>query len=232
MKHVLVALALLAGCGKHGAQLADAMGGGDGQRGDDASTGVTDGAVGLDGHSGAMDAAVDAPLGVVTGGPCLSGATGATLLRITIDDVHDVATVVYDADGTPDHSGYVGIYGYTIPYTPFYDDTFGGGGLDLDSDDFVDFTASTAAITHLTSATLSLYGTTTAGTSGFSWQSTLGYGETSPSYVTNTLPYTWTSVDVTSILAPADAHSWFRIKTLASENGIIVKKIELCVVAT
>ena len=178
------------------------------------------------------DGASDATTGVVTGGPCASGATGATLVRVRFDDVGGAAEVVYEADGTPDHSGLVGVYGYMPGFTPPYYDDIGGGGLRLDSNDFIDLSASTAAITNLQSATLSIYGSGIGGASGFGWQSPQGTGMTTTSFVGVTLPYTWYSADVTAALQVGISHALLRIKTLASQNGIIVAKLELCVAAT
>src|SRR6476659_4719708 len=77
------------------------------------------------GGGGAQDMAMPADMatsgGIINGGPCASGATGATGIRVRWVNSGGTATVSYEAFGMPDHSGeHVGAYG-TGPigsYTP------------------------------------------------------------------------------------------------------------------
>src|SRR5207302_128208 len=112
--------------------------------------------------------------GIVSGGPCASGALGATAMRVHFINAGGSPQTVYDVDGLPDKTRWhVAAYGYQIGFTPQYVDPFlGSGGLLLDSSDFVDVELSTSQVSQITSATLAIYGrsfdTTTSGS--FEWQ--------------------------------------------------------------
>ena len=233
MKWTALVVLALAACGqRQGGQTVDGARGSDGDTGAaDARSATRDASAGIDARAGASDAAsaaIDAPVGPVTGGPCASGASGATLLRVRIDDVQGQAEVVYEADGTANHAGYAGIYGYVVGFTPAYFDDIGGGGLSLDSHDFVDLTTSTAAISHLQTMTVAIYGRAIAGHTGWHWQSSLAAGQTAVDLVGDTVPYAWYTADVTPAFQAGDGHAFVRIKTLDSQNAIIASRIELC----
>jgi hypothetical protein len=219
-------LVVLAACGHpHAGHAPDAAGAPDGDAVDAAS--ALDAIPGAsDAMRGSPDAAVDTTGSAVTGGPCESGAAGQTLLRARFDqNAHGDVVVVYEEIGTPDNAGLVGIYGYNVGFTPTYND-----GLVLDSHDFVDVSTSTAAITHLTSVTLSVHAIGEGGPSGFSWQSPAASGQTAQYAIGSAAP-AWYSEDATPLFAAGDAHASVRVKTLASDNAIGVAKLELCVVA-
>src|SRR5262245_62360899 len=62
--------------------------------------------------------------GIITGGPCASGATGATAIRVRWVNAAGVAQVQYEAFGMPDQTREkVGAYGYQIGFVPPFVDT-------------------------------------------------------------------------------------------------------------
>lgn len=187
----------------------------------------------LGGHDAALDAA---SMGIITGGPCLSGAAGATGYRIRWTGGNGTAEPVYEVDGLPDHSrDHAGAYGYQIGFTPSFVDPFlAQGGLQLDGSDFVDLELTTAGVGHIASAVLSIYGrsfdTTTSGS--FNWQTFVGTGGSSTDFVSNVAPYAWYSADMTTELAPNDATTLIRIKAGPSSGVLVVNRIELCLQAS
>jgi hypothetical protein len=248
----LAAVAALAAC----ANGSDTGGDGDDDGGggaiDAAPEGTGDGAPGPDGAPGDLDAspgdvdaaspdasvepAPDASVGVITGGPCLSGAPGATGYRIRWADGGGTAYVVYEVNGLPDTSNdHAGAYGYQIGFTPSFVDPFlAEGGLLLDSSDFVDLELSTVGISQITTASLSIYGrsfnTTTSGS--FNWQTFDGTGSSPTNSVSNVAPYAWYSADMTTEISPGDGGVLIRIKAGPSSGSLVVNRIELCLEAT
>ena len=184
------------------------------------------------GSGGAQDLATG---GVITGGPCLSGASGATGIRVRWVDSGGTATVQYEAFGMPDHSREkVGAYGYQIGFTPSFVDPFlGDGGLLLDGSDFVDVELSGVGIASIGSATLAIYGrsydTTTSGS--FSWQSFSDSGATTDGFVSNVAPYRWYAADIGNTVAPGDGGVRVRIKAGPSSEALVVHRIEICLAA-
>jgi hypothetical protein len=175
----------------------------------------------------------DTSTGPITGGPCLSGAPGATAFRFSFYDGGGEALVKYEVDGFPDKSrGKAGAYGYAIGFTPSYVDPFlAEGGLQLDDSDFVDVELSTVGLTTIRSVTLSVYGrsydTTTSGS--FNWQTFVDVGATPTDFVSNVAPYAWYSADATSAFTAGDAGALLRIKPGPSSDSLVVHRIELCV---
>lgn len=218
----------------------DGGGGGGGDGGDgggDGGTGGDDGGTGgVDAGTGGHDAAPDAPAGVITGGPCLSGQAGATAYRIRWANAGGKAQVVYEVNGLPDHSrDRAGAFGYVIGFTPQFVDPFlGVGGLLLDSSDFVDLELTTAGVAQIASAKLSIFGrsfnTTTSGS--FNWQTFDGTGAAPTNLVSNVAPYAWYSADMTTELDPGDSGVLIRIKAGPSSGVLVVNRIEICVQAT
>jgi hypothetical protein len=170
---------------------------------------------------------------VITGGPCLSGMPGQTGYRIRWQNGGGTATPVYEVNGLPDHSrDHTGAYGYQIGFTASYVDQFlGPGGLQLDGSDFVDLELTTAGVSSISHATLSIYGrsynTTTSGS--FNWQTFVGTGASPTNLVSNAAPYQWYSADMTTELAPNDASTLIRIKAGPSSGALVVNRIELCI---
>ncbi|HUH03896.1 MAG TPA: hypothetical protein VML75_17995 [Kofleriaceae bacterium] len=189
----------------------------------------------IDALAPSPDAAPDAMVGIITGGPCLSGAPGATAYRVRWADGGGAAYPVYEVNGLPDTSrDHVGAYGYQIGFTPSYVDTFlAQGGLQLDSSSFVDIELSTAGVSQITTATLSIYGrsynTTTSGS--FNWQTFAGVGAAPTNLVSNSAPYEWYSADMTTEIDPGDDGVLLRIKAGPSSGSLVVNRIELCVQA-
>lgn len=185
---------------------------------------------GIDAHS--SDSSVG---GVITGGPCISGAAGATAYRIQWIKAGSQAQVSYEVMGLPDHSrDHAGAYGYQIGFTSSYVDQFlAQGGLQLDSSDFVDIELSTVGLSSITKATLSIYGrsfdTTTSGS--FNWQTFAGVGQTPTNFVSNIAPYAWYSADMTTEIGPGDASVLIRIKAGPNSDALVVNRIELCLQA-
>ncbi len=178
---------------------------------------------------------LDAPTGVITGGPCISGAQGQTGYRVSWANGGGTAYPVYEVDGLPDHSrDHTAAYGYQIGFTPsFVDPYLGDGGVALDGSDFIDIEISTVGVSAITKATLSLYGrsydTTTSGS--FNWQTFVGTGSTATDFVSNVAPYQWYSADMTTEISPGDNGVLLRIKAGPSSDSLVVNRIELCLVA-
>jgi hypothetical protein len=247
VKTWIAALALAAACGHpramQGGDAAtddgndgngDAQGGGhDASGGGDGSTVHQDAAVGDAGGHG--DAPRDGATGVITGGPCMSGAAGQAAYRIRWANAQGTAYVVYEIDGLPDTSrDRAGAYGYQIGFTPSYVDPFlAQGGLQLDDSDFVDLEISTVGVHAIDQATLSIYGrsfdVTTSGS--FNWQTFVGTGSSPTDSVSNVAPYAWYSADMTTELAAQDGTTLIRIKAGLSSDTLVVNRIELCLQA-
>lgn len=174
---------------------------------------------------------------MITGGPCMSGAAGATAYRIRwAGSTGSSAYVVYEVDGLPDHSrDHAGAYGYQIGFTPsFVDPYLGNGGLQLDGSDFVDLELTTAGVATISQATLSIYGRSynTTASGSFNWQTFVGTGSTELDAVSNVAPYQWYSADMTTEIMPGDANTLIRIKAGPSSDALVVNRIELCLVAS
>jgi len=210
---------------------------GGGQGGADAGV-LHDAAVPLDAASppdAVPDAAPgpDANLGIISGGPCISGATGATAYRIRWKNAgNGHAQVVYEKNGLPDTSrDHAAAYGYSIGFTPSFVDPFlGQGGLRLDSSSFVDIELSTAGVSVIHSATLSIYGRSynTTASGSFHWQTFSGLGAAPTNLVSNAAPYQWYSANMPSAIGPGDNGILLRIKAGPNSNSLVVHRIELC----
>jgi hypothetical protein len=174
--------------------------------------------------------------GPINGGPCISGATGATAFRVRWANGGNTAYAVQEVFGLPDGSRRkAGAYGYSIGFQPSYVDPFlAQGGLLLDSSDFVDLELSTVGLSTIRSATLALYGrsfnTTTSGS--FSWQTFDGIGATPTSSFPNSAPYTWSAGDMTAEISPGDNRVLIRIKAGGASGSLVVNRIELCLDAS
>lgn len=251
-----LALVVVLACGppprSHGDPDAGTGGGGSGGRGDggigDGGTGGTDdgGSGGADagggsgGGSGGSDGGImgmpDAPPGVITGGPCSSGSTGATAYRIRWANGGGTAYVVYEVHGLPDKSrNKAAAYGYQIGYSPAYVDPYlAQGGLQLDGSSFVDLDLSTVGVSQISSATLSIYGRSfhTTASGSFNWQTFDGTGSTPTNFVSNAAPYQWYSADMTTEISPGDDEVKIRIKAGPSSGSLVVNRIELCLEAS
>ena len=198
---------------------------------DDLGHGSTDMAHGsMDLAHGSTDMA--RATGIISGGPCSSGATGATAIRVHYTNAGGQAQVNYDAFGLPDGSREnVSVYGYQIGFTSTYDDYFlGVGGLVLDDSDFIDISISTAGVSTIRSATLSIFGrsfdTTTDGS--FSWQSFAGTGAAPTDLVSNVAPYSWYSADLGGAIDAGNSMILLRIKSGPSSDSLIVHTLEIC----
>ena len=237
----LALLAALAACG-HPRPAQNDGGGGSGSSffdangtggGHDGNSGATDSSTG--GQHDAATTQHDAAPGVISGGPCLSGAAGATAYRIRWSDGGGTAEVVYEVDGLPDHTrDHAGAYGYQIGFTPsFVDPYLGDGGLQLDDSDFVDLEITTSGVASITQATLAIYGrsfdTTTSGS--FNWQTFVGTGTSPTDSVSNVAPYEWYTADMTTEIAAEDANTLVRIKAGPSSGVLVVNRIEICMIA-
>lgn len=177
------------------------------------------------------------PAGPISGGPCTSGAKGATAFRVRFYNGGGKPTVMYDVWGLPDKSRQkVGVYGYTIPYTvPAWADPFlGEGGLQLDSSNFIDIELSTKSLSSITSVTLSLYGRSynTTASGSFNWQTFTSTGATPSGSVSNAAPYKWYPGNATAAFVTGDGGVLLRIKAGGPSGSLVVNKIELCMEAS
>ena len=211
-------------------------GGGDGAASDGAASDASTRADASDGGGGTVDAGSDASTGgVITGGPCISGAQGATAFRIRWTNGGGRATVSYEIEGLPDRSrSKAGAYGYSIGFVPqFVDPYLAQGGLQLDGSSFVDLELSTVGVSSISRATLSIYGRSfnTTASGSFNWQTFVDVGTTPTNFVSNVAPYQWYSADVTSAVAPNDNGMLMRIKAGPSSGALVVNRVELCLVA-
>jgi hypothetical protein len=186
------------------------------------------------GGGGAIDGG-GGGVGIITGGPCLSGASGASAYRVRFANAGGQAQVIYEGNGLPDTSrDHTGVYGYQIGFTSSFVDTFlAEGGLQLNSSSFVDIEISTLGVSSIQSATLSIYGrsynTTTSGS--FHWQTFSGVGSAPTNLVANSAPYEWYSADMLTEIEPNDDSVLLRIKAGPSSGSLAVNRIELCLEA-
>ncbi|MEO6952813.1 MAG: hypothetical protein ABI321_13485, partial [Polyangia bacterium] len=201
--------------------------------GTDFSGSGTDGGSGSDGGSGTDGSSA----GIITGGPCASGANGATAYRVRWAGTGAGSTAypVYEVNGLPDKTrDHTGAYTYQIGSAAEWDDPYlGAGGLVLDGGDFVDIEISMGGIAHVTSATLAILGRSFATTSdgSFSWQTASGTGATAIDAVSNVAPYAWYGADVTAVIDAGDTGLLLRMKAGPSSDSLVVNRIELCLVA-
>jgi hypothetical protein len=210
----------------------DGTGNGGGGSGSGSGSGSGNGSgSGSGSGSGTLDAGI--PAGVITGGPCSSGAPGATAYRIRWANGGGSAYAVYEVNGLPDKSrDHTGAYGYQIGFTPSYVDPFlAQGGLQLDSSDFIDIEISTLGVSQITQATLAIYGRSynTTASGSFNWQTFDGLGETPTNFVSNVAPYAWYGADMTTELSPGDNGVLLRIKAGPSSDALVVNRVELCI---
>lgn len=173
------------------------------------------------------------PGGPITGGPCISGATGATAFRVRWTDSGGRATVSYEVHGLPDKTRWkVGAFGTGFGYVPKFADPFlGPGGLQLDGSSFIDVELSTVGVSRINRITLSIFGRSYAtGASGsFNWITFTGGGATPINFVSNSTPYLWYSADATPDFNPGDAGILLRVKAGGSSGSLVVNRLELCV---
>jgi hypothetical protein len=185
-----------------------------------------------------IDMMLDAPLGPITGGPCSSGAAGQTAYRIRWagNGAGSTAYPVYEVHAMPDTSRFrAGAYGYSIGYTPRFEDPFlGAGGLALDSSNFVDIELTTAGIGSISNATLSILGRSfnTTASGSFNWQTFEGTGSTPTNFVSNSAPYQWYSADMTTEISAGNTGVLIRIKAGPNSSSLVVNRIEICMTAS
>jgi hypothetical protein len=200
-------------------------------------SGITDGATATDSSMMPQPDAM-VPVGPITGGPCMSGATGQTAYRVRWaggSGASSTAYPVYEVNGLPDDSrDKVGSYGYQIGFVPRYEDVFlAQGGLVLGSSNFVDIELSTVGLSSIQSITLSIYGrsfnTTTSGS--FNWQTFEDVGAAPTNLVSNSAPYEWYSADATGMMSAGNAGVLLRIKAGPSSGVLVVNRIEICMQA-
>jgi len=196
----------------------------------DGSPGGDGGVTGGDGGTGG-----DAPVGIITGGPCLSGQPGKTAYRVRWAKSGSTAYVVYEVNGLPDKTrDHTGAFGYQIGFTPSYVDPFlAEGGLQLDGSDFVDIELTTVGVTQIASAKLAIYGRSfnTTASGSFNWQTFDGTGSTPTNAVSNVAPYAWYAGDMTTEISPNDNGVLIRIKAGPNSGSLVVNRIELCMQA-
>lgn len=201
---------------------------------------AADDAVGDGADAFGVDASgpADALAGVLNGGPCLSGTPGVTAYRIRWagNGSGSTAYVVYEVNGLPDHTrDHAAAYGYSVGYTPRFEDVFlGDGGLVLDSSGFIDLELTTAGISQIASATVSIYGRSynTTASGSFNWQTFEGVGAAPTNVVSNAAPYAWYSADMTSEINAGDSGVLIRIKAGPSSGSLVVNRVEICMTAS
>ena len=175
--------------------------------------------------------------GLITGGPCASGAAGATAIRVHWTNSGGTATVSYDAFGMPDHARQkvsVAPSSFNTSFTPqFVDIPLGGGGLLLDDSDFIDIELSGAGLSAIDHATLAIsgrsYNTTASGS--FSWQSFSDSGQTDTNFVSNAPPYQWYRADIADTVAAGDSGVLVRVRSGPSSDALVVSRLEICLAA-
>jgi hypothetical protein len=196
----------------------------------DTGTSVTDtGTTKVDTGTTTTDTSTGGP---ITGGPCISGAKGATAIRIKWLGSGSSAYPSYEVSGVPGVK--VGAYSSTSPfsYKPVYGDPFlGEGGLVMDTGVFVDLDFSLTGISSVKSATLTLYGRSyaTSSNGSFDWNTFDGAG--SSGSISNVAPYHWDGTSVLSGVPAGKVHK-LRIKPGPPSGSLVVNRIELCIEAT
>jgi hypothetical protein len=206
---------------------------GDPNGGDGGGNGGDGGGNGGDGGGGGGDA----PAGIIDGGPCMSGQSGATAYRVrwTGSTSGSTATVVYEVNGLPDTSrDHTGAFGYQIGYTPVFVDPFlGVGGLQLDGSNFIDIELTTVGVASIANAKLAIFGRSfnTTASGSFNWQTFDGTGSTPSNHVSNVAPYQWYAGDMTTEITPGDNGVLIRIKAGPNSNALVVNRVELCMTA-
>jgi hypothetical protein len=175
--------------------------------------------------------------GLVNGGPCMSGAAGATAIRVHWSNSGGTATVSYDAFGLPDHSREkvsVAPSSFDTSFTPEYVDIpLGGGGLLLDDGDFIDIELSGVGLVTIDSATLAVYGRSydTTASGSFGWLSFSDSGQTDTNFVSNVAPYQWYRADIGNTVAAGDANVLVRVTSGPSSDALVVSRLEICLSA-
>lgn len=186
---------------------------------------------------GTVDAAAPGPppLGSVTGGPCTSGAKGATALRVRYEpgDAGNAVPVV-EAFGLADDAGFfdvstfVGVGGHE---PTFAEATLGTGGIALDQTNGVDVKMSLQNLPPIHAVTLALLArsNTPNVSSSFQWSGGHGSGKSPPGSVGATATNVWVQADATRELGAVDFHDVLRITAGPPSNTLIVQRIELCI---
>jgi hypothetical protein len=174
--------------------------------------------------------------GLINGGPCSSGAAGATALRVRWSNSGGTAQVNYEAFGLPDHSREkVTAYpsSFNAGFTPQWGDPNFGGGVVLDDSDFVDIEISTKGLTTISSATIAIlarsYATSSDGS--FSWQTLAGVFSTNTDFVGNDAPYRWYAADLSSAITAGDGGLLIRVRAGPSSGTLAVNRLEICMSA-
>jgi hypothetical protein len=184
------------------------------------------------------DAKADSPVvvGPITGGPCISGAQGATAFRVRWVPAGTKAQVQYEVHGLPDKTRWkASVYGYQIGFEPQWVDPYlGDGGVELNSSSFIDLELSTAGVSSITKATLSLYGRSynTTSSGSFNWQTQVDVGSTATNSVSNAPPYKWYAGDVISAVPSSHGTLLMRVKAGPSSGAMVVNRLELCIQGT
>ncbi|MGZ3448705.1 MAG: hypothetical protein ACXVEF_03855 [Polyangiales bacterium] len=178
------------------------------------------------------------PTGPITGGPCASGAPGATAFRLKFTNSGGHAMTGYEVTGLPDKTGFkAAAYktGSIDPswYPPYDDMYLAAGGLRLDDTDFLDINFSTVGISSISSVTIAVYGrsfaTTTSGS--YSWQTFEGSASIASGTMSNSTPYVWYAAFATTEFAAGKSGDLLRIKAGPPSGSIIVNRIEVCMEA-
>jgi hypothetical protein len=106
----------------------------------------------------------------------------------------------------------------------------GEGGLDMGGTTFIDVERSTAVLSRVRTATVSIYGrsfnTTSAGS--FSWQTFSGTGATASGSVPNGAAYQWVPGVATAALPADDSSTLLRIRPGPPTNRLVVNRVEIC----
>ena len=181
-----------------------------------------------------IDSGTDSGIDSGVSGGCISGATGTHALRFRWagSGSGSRAYVVYETNTLPDTSRWrVGAYSRSIGYTPVFRDPFlGEGGLELSGTVFIDVELSTAMLSRVRNATLSIYGRSySTGSSGsFEWTSFSGSGASPRGGVANSAPYQWYPANATTALPAGDGGTLLRIEAGPPSNALIVNRVEIC----
>lgn len=169
------------------------------------------------------------PIKAVTGGACLSGANGATGVRILFKNVKGEALATREKFGLPEDASFkASAYTVTGDAAEYGDPNF-GGGADIRGDGYVDIHFSTRGLPPVRTATIAIRARSldTGDSGSFAWQVGAASGNTKPDGI-SVVPYAWICAEITDALPIDDKDALLRLKAGPTSMALCIDRIELC----